>query len=45
MNPLYSALPVLYVTVMVTRGVLVAHWYTYAAPRCRDLSSGVGLEE
>ena len=35
MHPLYGALPVLYVPVRVTRGAVIAHWYTYAPPRCR----------
>ena len=32
---LYSALPVPYVPVRVTRGGLVTHQYTFAPPRCR----------
>ena len=35
MHPLNDALPGLYVPVRVTRGALVAHWYTYAPPRSR----------
>ena len=34
-HPLYGALPVSYVPVQVTRGALIAHWYTFASPRCR----------
>ena len=34
-NPLNGALPVPYVQVRVIRDALVAHRYTYAAPRCR----------
>ena len=36
-NPmlLRGALPVPYVPVLVTRGALIAHRYTYAPPRCR----------
>ena len=30
MHPLNDALPELYVPVLVARGALVAHWYTYA---------------
>ena len=30
MHPLYSALPVPHVPVSVTRGAVIAHWYTYA---------------
>ena len=39
MHPLYlySALPVPYVPVRVTRGALVTHQYTFAPPRCRTL--------
>ena len=33
-HPLCGALPVPYVPVRVTRGALIAHWYTYAPPRC-----------
>ena len=36
-HPLNGALPGPYVPVRVTRGALVAHWYTYATPRCRTL--------
>ena len=36
MYPLNGALPGPYVTLRVTRGALVAHWYTYALPRCRS---------
>ena len=35
MHPLCGALPVPYVRARVTLGVLVAHRYTYAPPRCR----------
>ena len=35
MHPLNGALPEPYVPVRVTRGALVTHRYTYAAPRCR----------
>ena len=35
MHTLCGALPVPYVPVRVTRGTLIAHRYTYAAPRCR----------
>ena len=35
MHPLNGALPGPYVPVLVTRGALVAHRYTYAPPRCR----------
>ena len=35
MRPLIYAQPGPYVPVHVTRGALVAHRYTYAAPRCR----------
>ena len=37
-NPVHSlngALPGPYLPVQVTCGALVAHWYTYAPPRCR----------
>ena len=34
-HPLGVALPVPYVPVRVTRGALIAHWYTFAPPRCR----------
>ena len=36
-HPLYGALPGPYVPARVTRGALVVHRYTYAAPRCRTL--------
>ena len=36
-HPLNCALPGPYVPARVTRGALVAHWYTYAQPRCRTL--------
>ena len=36
-HPLNGALPGPYVPVLVTRSVLVAHWYTYALPCCRAL--------
>ena len=35
MHPLNDALPGPYVPVWVTCGALIAHWYTYAPPRCR----------
>ena len=35
MHPLNDALPGPYVPVRVTSGALVAHWFTYALPRCR----------
>ena len=35
MHPLYGALPVPYVPVRVTCGVVIAHRYTYAPPCCR----------
>ena len=35
MHPLYSALPVPYVPVWITRGALVAHRFTYTLPHCR----------
>ena len=34
MHPLCGTLPVPYVPVQITRGTLIAHWYTYAPPRC-----------
>ena len=34
-HPLNGALPGPYVPVRVTCGALVAHWFTYALPRCR----------
>ena len=37
MHPLNSALPVRYAPVLVTRGVLVAHRYTFSIFRCRTL--------
>ena len=36
-HPLNGALPGPYVPARVTRCALVAHWYTYAPPRCRAL--------
>ena len=36
-HPLNGALPGPYLPVLVTRGALVAHRYTYALPRCRTL--------
>ena len=36
-HPLNGALPGPNVPMRVTRGALVAHWYTYAPPRCRTL--------
>ena len=35
MHHLCGALPVPYVPVRVTRGAVIAHWFTYAPPRCR----------
>ena len=35
MHPLNGALPRLYVPVWITRGALVAHWYTHVPLRCR----------
>ena len=35
MHPLKNAPPRLYVPVLVTRGALVAHWYTSGPLRCR----------
>ena len=35
MHPLYGALPVTYVQVLVTRGAVIAHKYTYLPPHCR----------
>ena len=35
MHPLNDELPGPYVPVLVTRGALVAHRYTYGPPRCR----------
>ena len=40
MHPHNEALPGPYVPVRVTRGVLVAHQYTYAPPRCRTSPYG-----
>ena len=37
MHPLNDALPGPYVPVRGTHGALVAHWYTYAPPRCKTL--------
>ena len=37
MHPLNGALPGQYVPVLVTRGALVTHRYTYEPPRCRTL--------
>ena len=34
MQPLFGARPVPYVPVRVTLGAWLAHWYTYAHPRC-----------
>ena len=34
MHPLYGALPLPYVPVRVTSGAVLAHWFTYAPPRC-----------
>ena len=36
MYPLYIALPVPHVPVLVTRGAVIIHLYTYAPPRCRN---------
>ena len=36
-HPLNDARPGPYVPVQVTRSAQVAHWYTYAEPRCRPL--------
>ena len=38
LHPLYGALPVSYVPLRVTRGVVIAHGYTYAPPHCRPRS-------
>ena len=38
-HPLCGTLPVPYVPVRITRGALVAHWYTYSPPRCRTLQT------
>ena len=35
MHPLYGALPLPYVPVLVTGSAAIAHRYTYAPPRCR----------
>ena len=35
MHPLSCALPLPYVPAPVTRGALVAHWHSFAPPRCR----------
>ena len=35
MHPLYGALPEPYVLVIVTRGAVIGHRYTYVPPRCR----------
>ena len=35
MHPLCGALSVPYVPVWVTRGAVIAHWFTYAPPRSR----------
>ena len=35
MHTLNGALPIAFVPVRVTRGDLVAYWFTYALPRCR----------
>ena len=43
MHPLNDAQPGPYVPVRVTRGALVAHRYTYAAPRCRTSQTFVPL--
>ena len=40
-HPLNGALPGPYVPARVTRGALVAHWYTYEQPRCRTLQYSV----
>ena len=37
MHPLNDALPLVFVQVLVTRGALVAHRYTYEPPRSRTL--------
>ena len=34
-HPLFGALPVPYVPVLVTRGALIEHRYTFGPPRCR----------
>ena len=43
MHPLYSALPVPYVPVRVTRGALVAHRYTYGPPRSTFIPLSVSI--
>ena len=35
MHPLSGALPLPYVPACVTHGALVAHWHSFAPPRCR----------
>ena len=35
MHPFRGALPLPYVPGRVTRGALVAHWHSFAPPRCR----------
>ena len=35
MHPLYGALPVPYVPVLLTRNAVIAHQFTYGPPRCR----------
>ena len=35
LHPLHGALPVPDVPVRVTRGAVIAHWFTYVPPRCR----------
>ena len=35
MHPLSGALPLMYLLARVTRGALVAHWHSFAPPRCR----------
>ena len=35
LHPLYGALPVPYVPVLVTRGAVISYRYIYAPPRCR----------
>ena len=42
MHPLYGALSGQYVAVLVTRGSVVAHQYTFAPPHCRT-SQTAGL--
>ena len=34
-HPLSGAVPLPYVPARVTRGALVAHWHSFASPRCR----------